>query len=162
MIDPTKIDQAQIDQFWRRLEQMVDERATAAAKAVFLSMRPGGLANYAVTIVDPVASSTVPACHLDIPYPGFVHQVTFRSTTPGSATLDLWKRRPTQTAADAASIVGAHPPTIVASTDAVVKPSSDWAGKGWIEADSTLYFYLTSCSGFSSLTIQVWIRATSE
>lgn len=148
------------DAFWRELRQEMRAIARDEARRVFKEMRPAGTAPYIVTLVQPTASATVPAAHLDVPYPGFITQVTFRSTIAGSATLDLKTRRPTQTAADIASICGLTLPSISAATDAVVPAADDWTK--YVEADSTLYFYLTSVSGFDALSVSVWLRATAE
>jgi hypothetical protein len=143
---------------------MVTQIARQIAKdeinAALRNLHPGGLVPFACTIVAPVADLAVPACHLDIPYAGFIQLVTFRSAEVGSATVDIWKRRPTQTFAQAVSIVGATFPTIVGATDAVNPPGVDWFD--WVEADSTLYYYITSTDGgFLSLTVNLWLRALS-
>jgi hypothetical protein len=134
--------------------------ARAEIDEALKNLRPGGLVPYACTIVNPAASSTVPVCHIDVPFPGHVQLVTFRSAEVGTCVLNVKKRRPTQVYADALTIFGTHFPSITAATDAAVSPFSDWVD--WVEADSTLYFFLTTVSGFTSLTVHLWLRATSD
>ncbi len=142
------------------IESIAREVARDEVSTALKNLRPGGLTPVACTIVAPTASLTVPACHIDIPFPGFVQLVTFRSAEVGSCVLDILSRRPTQTFMDALSIVGANPPSIIGATDAAVAPFVDWTT--YVEADSTLYYFLTSVSGFASLTVNLWLRATSS
>jgi hypothetical protein len=133
-----------------------DEIATALK-----NLRPGGLIPYACTVIDPIGSSVEPICHIDVPFPGWVEKVTFRSAQVGTATLDITKRRPTQTYAQALTIFTAPKPAIAGATDAEIPALPSYTWLRWIEADSTLYYFLTSVSGFTSLTINLWLRATS-
>jgi hypothetical protein len=143
---------------WTRIEAIARQIARQEIDAALRNQRPGGLVPVGLSIAAPVASSTVPAGHIDIPFPCKILYATFRSTVAGSAVLNITVRRPGQTAAGAASIVGATPPSITGATDAVVVPGADWTT--FIEAESTLYYYLTSVSGFDVLTPHLWVQAT--
>lgn len=143
---------------WTRIEEIARQIARQEIDAALRNQRPGGLVPVGLSIAAPVASFTVPAGHIDIPFPCKIIYATFRSTVAGSAVVDIHVRRPGQTASSAASIVGATPPSITGATDAVVVPGADWTT--FIEADSTLYFYLTQVSGFDVVTPHLWVQAT--
>jgi len=84
---------------WTRIEAIARQIARQEIDAALRNQRPGGLVPVGLSIVAPVASSIVPAGHIDIPFPCKILYATFRSTVVGSARLNITVRRPGQTAA---------------------------------------------------------------
>jgi len=112
-----------------------------------------------LSIVAPVASSIVPAGQhrysVSLQDPVRDHFARPSPVQPCSTSRSAGRARPPRVRPASS---GQRRRVSPGATDAVVVPGADWTT--FIEAESTLYFYLTSVSGFDVVTPHLWVQAT--
>ena len=142
-----------------RLDALIDRRihelAPSLARETAGNMPPGGMHPLQVSIASPSASTSARAAALPALYKCYVESVLLVGDNSGTATVDIWRARPGETA-PSQSLFGGDVPSLSSGDVVWVDPTTNWVR--YIEPDTVLYYYVTAVSGITTLDIALNVR----